>query len=76
MDSEEQQKLRYYRMDSKYMPQWTDEDWKKFEEVYKLYPDSPNSNKKIAEAMGCHANHIIYYKQIYKKKLRKQKKTK
>jgi hypothetical protein len=60
MDSEEQQKLRWYRKDSKYMKKWTEEDWKKFEEIYKKYPDAPQSNKKIAEEMG-DGKHLLHF---------------
>jgi hypothetical protein len=56
-------------MDSPFRKEWTKKDWKLFEEAYKIHPDSPHSNKRIAKFMGdnVHPNHVAEQKKIYRK---------
>eukprot|EP01080_Neovahlkampfia_damariscottae_P011156 gene11156-3978_t len=72
INSEENQKLGYWKSNSTKMKIWNKEDWKKFEEAYKLYPDSAHSNRLISLKMGSgvHPNHVAHYKKIYKKNIK------
>jgi len=72
LDSEEQQKQRSYRNDSKARHIWTEKEVLRFKEAFQKYGNGPTSNRKIAEYIGngVHPNHVAYFKQQYKKKLR------
>lgn len=72
-NSPEQVKLRSYRYFNEERPQWTKEDYKKFEEAMDLYNNDQLANKKIAKFMGRHidANHVRY-ERAKRNKARKQ----
>jgi hypothetical protein len=62
------------------MKKWNKDDWDNFEKAYVLFPDSPYSNKKIADYMNerskdsveIHSNHVSFYKKIFKKNEKKK----
>jgi hypothetical protein len=72
-NSPDQVQLRSYRYFNEDRPQWTKEDFAKFEEAMDLYNSDQLANKKIAKYMGRHidANHVRY-ERAKRNKARKQ----
>lgn len=74
MDSEDMKKLRSYRDDA--APVLTEDEWRRFEEAYRRYPDSNRSNRRIAKLLDnpkIHPNHVSLYKRLYKRRLEQER---
>ena len=70
INSEETKKKREYMYYSEEKPQWTPEDYEKFEQALEIYKDTPCANKRIAKYMGdhIHPNHVRYERKEMRKK--------